>query len=142
MTPGREIHDKIALMLRMNNQLETILDRHKGNCKVLEPDATILRASAHSAMQLQQDLRDFFADAERPLFAVTGKAHLVVHSMTSAAFMHPRLSWCYRGEDFMRVWQRLGQNSTRGRSAIQAMKAMSDHFSIGMRLDWKKPSHI
>ena len=36
MTEGREIHDKIALMLQMNNQLETILDRHKGNFKVLD----------------------------------------------------------------------------------------------------------
>ena len=97
---------------------------------------------AHSAVQLQQDLREHFADEERPLFAVTGKAHLVAHSMISAAFMHPRLSWCYRGEDFMRVWQRLGQNSTRGRTAIHSMKAMSDHFSVGMRFDWKAASHI
>ena len=98
-------------------------------------------SGAHSAMQLQQALREHFAEDERPLFAVTGKSHLVVHPMISAAYMHPRLSWCYRGEDFMRVWQRLGQNSTRGRTAIQAMKAMSDHLSIGMRLDWKAASH-
>ena len=68
MTVGRDIHDKIALMLKMNNQLETILDRHKGNFKVLEPGATILRASAHSAMQLQHDLREFFAEAARRVF--------------------------------------------------------------------------
>ena len=93
-------------------------------------------------MQLQQRLREHFADDDRPLLAVTGKSHLVVHSMISAAFMHPRLSWCYRGEDFMRVWQRLGQNSTRGKTAIQAMKAMSEHFSIGMHLDWKAASRF
>jgi hypothetical protein len=32
------------------------------------PDATILRASAHSAMQLQHDLREFFAEAARRVF--------------------------------------------------------------------------
>ena len=64
-------------------------------------------------------------------------SYMLVQCAISAAFLHPHLSWCYRGEDFMRVWQRLGKNSVRGRSAIQAMGTMAQHFSIGTALDWK-----
>ena len=105
--------------------------------KYLTPDATLLRASAHSAMQLQQSLRETFQHDERLLFTVTSKAHLLVHCAISAAFLHPQLSWRYRGEDFMRLWQRLGKNSVRGRSASQAMETMAQYFSIGTSLDWK-----
>ena len=137
MRHDREIHQQIALMMKTNNQVETVLDRHKGSYKVPEPVASVLRASAHSAMQLQQHLREVFQHDERPLFTVTSKAHMLVHCAINAAFLHPQLSWCYRGEDFMRLWQRLGKNSVRGRSAVQAMGTMAQHFSIGTALDWK-----
>ena len=71
MRPDREIHQQIALMLKTNNQVEIDLDRHKGSYKVPEPDASVLIASAHSAMQLQQNLRETFQDDEQPLFTVT-----------------------------------------------------------------------
>ena len=136
MNPNLEIHQKVALMLKMNNQVETLLDKHKGKFRVPQPDALSLETNAFAAMQLQQELRQFFADADQPLFNVTSKSHFLLHSVMSAVFMHPHLSWCYRGEDFMRLWQRLGKNSVRGRSAPLAMHAMCQHFSIGTHMDW------
>ena len=39
MNPHLEIHQKVALMLKMNNQVETLLDKHKGKFRVPQPDA-------------------------------------------------------------------------------------------------------
>ena len=123
-------HRRISLMLKMVNKMERILSLHSTAYRIPEPDATAFTSAAFSAMQMQQQLHEQFADNSPPLFAVTAKSHHLVHGAIFAKYLHPARGWCFSGEDFMRHTQRIVRNCVAGRNAEQAMQTMMTHYDL------------
>ena len=123
-------HRRISLMLKMVNKMERILSLHSTAFRIPEPDATAFTSAAFSAMQMQQQLHEQFAENRPPLFAVAAKSHHLVHGAIFAKYLHPARGWCYSGEDFMRHAQRIARNCVAGRNAVQAMQTMMSHYDL------------
>ena len=135
MNPALEIHVKIQLLLKLNCKIESLLDFHSDS--VAMPSAAAKKCVQHAfAMtQLQSEISNYFAadeDCDKTLFNLTGKNHMVLHSVMLSSFLHPWMVWCFMGEDFMRKVQKIGESCVRGLQATAVSKKMLSHYSLGM----------
>lgn len=136
-------HKQILLMLELCVKIEAILDRWSGEF-VLPPDAANeLNRSIVGFVQLNTSLGHHFHPKNIVLFNMTIKFHYMLHIGKTAHKMHPKLSWCYMGEDFMRKIKQVIQSSNRGAAAqtIQP-KAMAKYAQgLGMTMaggQWRR----
>ena len=89
----------------------------KENAEVLAlgPEAASKFKTMSFAMaQLHRDLAQRFLDAEVTLFSDIPKIHMWLHSVLASDVLSPRLSWCFRQEDYMSVQRTLARSCCKG----------------------------
>ena len=131
----------MKLVFKLDLEIESILQAYSPNTgyyALPEPQARELRAKQIQKSQLYQILEEAYSTAEVPLFNVTSKLHYSHHIMDDSRDLHPHLSWCWHGEDFMNVSSILLSSSLRGRSDKQASLKALQKYSLGMQLAWEK----
>ena len=72
------------------------------------------------------------------VFNVTAKSHMLMHLALYAGHVHPKLGWCFQGEDFMRVIQTLLQSCIRGNNPFQSMSKATVHYNLAKQLQYEK----
>ena len=88
---------------------------------------------AFSLVQLNVQLCEFYASEGKKLFTVTSKCHFLLHIALQANATHPRFTWCFSGEDYMKRMQRLVRACCTGRITPEmAMKAIGDYYRLGL----------
>jgi hypothetical protein len=137
MNAGLEIHCKIHLLLKLHCKLEDLFALHSE--KICLPPAQAMKAVeyAFSMTELQSDIFCFFEgqeDCSKHLFTLTGKNHMLLHSVLLSSKIHPWRVWCFMGEDFMRKIQKIGEASVRGLKATKVSNKMVAHYRLGLHM--------
>ena len=134
-----EIHRMISCMLKLNTQLETILQDHKG-CNALPPEeAAVFEQSCQKMCHLQCLLYDHFCKEDYintpRLFPVTAKLHALVHISKLSRYINPQKVWCFAGEDFMHVCKILCKQCVHGTKPQLAPAKMVEKFRLAMHYE-------
>ena len=100
MIAGNELHVCILDLLVASHKLNEILDEHTHDF-VLPPDeaAEFVRWT----MQYVQMFNRLYRWNGMAVFNITYKHHGMVHVAFDSRFRNPRTTWCFQGEDYMRV---------------------------------------
>ncbi len=129
-------HRIIRLCLSLCVRMEEILNKYlpcDGFLALPQQAAEELVTTAFSLVQLNVQLCEFYADVGKKLFTVTSKCHYLLHICLQADAIHPRLCWCFSGEDYMKCMQRLVRACCNGRVKPElAMKAVAEHYRLGL----------
>lgn len=116
-------HRQIRLLLHMSCRLESLIDDNKGRFVFNEADANRFRELAFNMAQLNVQVSQEFAEAgEHKLFVVTSKMHFLLHAAMMARHINPGLVWCFKGESYMRVTQRMVRACCHGLNGPAAVK--------------------
>ena len=101
------MHNLVLICLQASVLMENILDDTAGEYK-LEPGlAGKFMAAALDYCQSQSALASW---NDWPVFDITMKHHYILHIASRAQWIHPRLGWCFMGEDFMCRIRELAQS--------------------------------
>ena len=114
MDPEDDLHKQVKATLKLNVMLEEQLDGCQSwNFKGAEYDEFIETAHKfccgfNTCADTANRLRKW------ELFPITIKLHHLLHCCFRARWLHPKASWCFNGEAFMKVSKQLHQSCTRG----------------------------
>ena len=137
MNASLDIHKKINLILKLNCNMETLLDTY-ADCFKLQPEAAREFSDSCCAMyELQKELHSHFLGDEecgKKLFSLTSKSHMVMHSALLSGIVSPRLVWCFMGEDFMRKVQRLAESCVKGVRNTNVSQKMNMHYRLALHM--------
>lgn len=135
-----DVHKKVTAVLKLNLQIEDTISLHR--------DLYSLPASVHSKftnnvfamLQLQVDLANTFANIEEyrtvKLFNMTQKSHFLAHIALLSVYINPCRTWCYRGEDFMKVCRTLLENCVKGLGQKEVGFKIFQHYRAGLHLNF------
>ena len=73
-------------------------------------------------------LMDHYQGEGRRLYNMTSKTHFSIHSLLLAKFVHPAMTWCYKGESTMHRLQVLWKACLPG----------CKHWQVGMKAALKE----
>ena len=101
--PASDLHQRIKLMLKLNVRLESILTEHPDEFALPGPAANEFEGVAFAMAQLQTAIAEHFLGQGQQLYDITSKTHMVLHCALLSKHISPRVSWCFSGEDNMKV---------------------------------------
>ena len=110
----KQFHKLIAVTLKLNSKLDDILEESPG-WKIEGEAYNRLAKCAHDFSTSYSALSLMAAHLELPLFIVSIKIHYLLHICRFANRLHPKVTWCFGGETFMRVSKRLMQSCMAGK---------------------------
>lgn len=134
------VHQRVSLIFQLDAQVERILQQYSplaGYYALPADQAAIVFQKQNQLSALMVMLEEHYADEPRPLFNTVSKLHYTAHSTSSAGTMHPFLSWCWRGEDFMSVTSTLVSSCLRGRNDVAATVAAIDKYRFALHQQWR-----
>lgn len=133
-------HRRVALIFKLDQEVEDLLSGHQpsdGYYALPPNEANAVKRKHNQISQLYQVLEDNYANAAVPLFNVVSKIHYCHHIYSESCNLHPYLSWCWRGEDFMSVASDLLSSCLRGRSDVGASIKAVQKYRLAMHLCFK-----
>ena len=135
------LHKGIRIALKLNVDLENIIDEHRGN--KLPPDAAAaLLAQCHRFLTVYVQLgRDAIA-CELDLFSETIKCHYLLHAAMQARWIHVRKTWCFSGEDFMKHSRRLMASCANATKPHSLPAKFVNKYLVAMHLLLRKKSTL
>ena len=86
---------------------------------------------------LYVQLSESRAEENRKLFNVTGKMHATMHTVLLAKHIHPALTACFQGEDFMAKAGQLLFSCTIGVKRLAASKKVAEKYQVAMHFALK-----
>lgn len=111
---GNRQHEVVVLMLDLAILIGRILDDHADAYTLPAKASKDLHKCLFAWAQLNTELGTFFHPRGALLFNHTIKTHYMLHIGLQAAYINPRLGWCYAGEDLMQRTKKLVQSCHRG----------------------------
>ncbi|CAE7252460.1 unnamed protein product [Symbiodinium sp. CCMP2592] len=134
MNKDLEIHLKIENYLKVNLALEKILHATRTEMAMPPDHAEKFKKLAFGLCQLHRQLREHF---EGNYFADLPKMHFFLHACLLADVLHPRLTWCFKGEDLQKISRTLAGSCCRAVTGPRAAAKMSQQLRIAwhLRLD-------
>ena len=138
MNPHLEVHLKIKLLLHVNCLMENVLKDFQGELALPQPQANQFKDWSFAYCQLHRDLSQFFledeASAALQLFAEVPKLHMLLHTCLQCDILHPKLTWCYRGEDAMKIARTLASSCAKGSSGPQVCNKMVSKLMVALHM--------
>lgn len=133
---GSPWYDQLSLVLDLNNQLDQILDSHPVShyCCLPEEVAAQFLENAKAVAQVTKAVSQSCKASGINAFSVTSKAHDLIHIAMLSKYVHPILTSCFDGEDYMKVVQRLMQSCIRGNNFWQAPVKATSHYRLAMHI--------
>ena len=119
MTAGDVFHVAIAEALTSCCRMDDILTTYRKRVKL--PELIGRQFTAETFKYIQQQLIVHNYQGLR-LFNITYKHHALAHCGIRAQQISPRVSWCYVGEDWMKLVRQIGAPCTRGMPMLQVHK--------------------
>ena len=128
---GNEQRVQIVMALQFSVRMEDILDETAGMYKLPPALADEFEDCAYYFLALNTALGRYFHQTQH-LFHTTIKFHYLIHIACAARYLHPRLGWCYSGEDFMQKMKQLVASCHRGTPPLQVMTKVVTKYTHGM----------
>jgi hypothetical protein len=137
--PNVENHRKMGLLLRLSIRLDDIVDNTAGLYKLPADDAAELVSTCHTFLCVWRDVEELFLHHDYALFHMTVKAHFLMHSCLQSVYMHPRMVWCYSGEDLMGKVRPLIRSSSRGCKIWQVSNKVLRKYLLALHMTLSNP---
>jgi hypothetical protein len=115
----RDLHQLILTGIELNIELDVILDENSG-WRIHGLAYRQLVQKAHDFACLYNELARRTAAMEHELFQITIKLHHLLHLARSSCHMHPKATWCFAGETFMKICKKLMATCTRSHTPWEA----------------------
>ena len=132
MDQNDEHHRKIRLCLKYSKSLDQIIHDHKEDDALPAAVALKFKKAVFNMLILYTDINKHAASLARRLFNVTIKAHYLLHIGIGAAYLSPRLGWCYKGEDMMQKMKVLAASCVKSRSIYVVIFKMIEKYLYGL----------
>ena len=138
MNANIRLHRMIRLMLQMNVLMERILDSNRDRHRLPTAEAQSFQTACFTMLQMYSQVSVHFAGEDPPIkvFGITVKPHHLCHCAINAAHLHPRHTYCYRGEDYMRVSQLVSRNAVKCGAIEQAFNKFLENYKCLLHLRW------
>jgi len=135
----RGLHKMIAYALKLNTEIEQILDENTGwNIRGRPYDRLV--EAAHEYCTAYSTLAQMTAAMEQQLFQVTLKMHHILHLSRWAKFMHPKVMWCFGGEHFMRISKKLMAACSRAQAPWNVTCTFAVKYRLALHYLFEKVS--
>ena len=131
--PDTDEFRKEKLLLRLNKEFEGILNEYPVSKKhfALPPAAAErLVDSFRNFGALYVHLSDYSKDQGVRVFNVTSKLRAAQHTVEKSAQIHPSLTSCWRGEDYMGKVSKMMASCVKGNSREEAS------YKLNMKNTW------
>ena len=140
MSAEVKVRKQTRLMLHFNVQLEHILDDHAASFALPPAAATRFLNCAFNVAQLQVRIHEHYQSQlePKPLFAATSKLHMLLHSALLAQYIDPALVWRFKGEDMMRITQKMAKACVHGLQGPAAMQKMGTRYRYAVHRQFLK----
>ena len=136
-------------MLRWFLALDKILDDHDPQIypKLPHTSATEFETKCFEVLAIIKYVNQYYAtnfvlipgkSMAKPLFNITIKCHSLTHIARSAAYMNPRLSICYSGEDYMRHTKKLVQSAITGNTTVRCGRKLTEKMRLAMHASFSR----
>jgi len=138
------VHKRILAVLKLNSKIEDTLYMYRDMYTLPEHVHKPFVENVFAMLQIQTGLAHHFACSDDPslrtvkLFTLTQKAHFLAHISLLSVYINPVRTWCYRGEDFMKVCRALLENCVRGVSQYEVSKKIFEHYRAGLHFNFLK----
>jgi hypothetical protein len=132
MDADNPTHRTVRLGLKHSIRMEDIMNDHPGVLKLPDEDGVAFRKAGYNYLACLKKLERHFSGQDRKLFNVTIKAHYIAHGCDQALWIHPRVGWCYGGEDFMKKCKRLMARCVIGNKMDTASDKFHEHYIRGL----------
>jgi len=132
MNPMEDAHRFVKLCLEIIVRSDEILKITEFQYKVPRPLADELLEKTHVFLGALTYLRRHYDGTL--LFHITIKSHYLLHVVLSAAYVHPKLAWCYGGEHFVGRMRPIIGSCQRGTKASQVAHKVVRKYLYGLDL--------
>ena len=135
MIPGNEMQETVKLILHTSLSMDKCMEPYRKDYRLPEDvgkelvQTCILHCQLTSTMASWSGLR---------VFDVVQKHHYLVHSCYIAQWLNPRLTWCFKGEDYMHKMQVVLQSCTRGSKPHQVSNKAVVKILLGLHVNMSK----
>ena len=134
---------KVRACLQKSVDMETILSSYlpsDGYYALPEECAAKFKNAAFLMASLTAQLQDHFKNnTSHKIFTMTSKTHMLLHIALLAGIIHPRLTWCFSGEDYMKRVQRLVSSCCTGfPNPAGNQQRVAKHYRLGLHLAFEK----
>ena len=138
-TDEQELCRLIKATLKLNTKLDEIIDENPGWTITGTPHDQLVQC-AHDFATTYSALSRQAATMELELFTMTIKMHYIIHICRFADRLHPKLTWCFGGETFMKVARGLMQSCMRASSPYDATRQFGEKYPYALHCLFKKIS--
>ena len=144
MNARLSLHRRIRLMLQMNVLMERILDSNRDRHRLPTAEAQSFQTACFTMLQMYKLSADHFAAEDPPIrvFGITVKPHHLCHCAINAAHLHPRHTYCYRGEDYMRVSQEVSRNAIKCGGFEKHFSKFLESYKYLLHVRWSVKSNL
>jgi hypothetical protein len=132
MDQNDDHHKKIRLCLKYSRNLDQIIHDHKDDDALPPAVAQKFKKLVFNMLTLYNDINQYASSIGRRLFNITIKCHYLCHIGIGAAYLNPRLGWCYKGEDMMHKAKILAASCVKARSMYTVIFKMMDKYLFGL----------
>lgn len=131
-----EQHQSVELMLELAIKIEATLDEYADHFVFPKDVIREFQKSCFAFVALNSALGDHYHNTCKLYFHHTVKFHYILHIAQVAAYINPRLGWCYSGEDLMSKVKVLIQGSNKGtKPSLVTAKAMKKYiFALSLSM--------
>ena len=134
MDPENPQHKEVLVALQCSVFMDKVLDDHRDADVLPKVVADQFKNAGFAMMSCYISLFNHFAKKGIALFNLIPKCHYLCHICLNAHWMHPRRSWCFTGEDFMRHVRRMWAMAKNGSTAAQAGVKVMTWYSKSMAM--------
>ena len=106
MDPDNQQHVQASALLELNVEIGQILDSYSpkfGFMAVPQEQQEILVLKSLQMTQLHVQLCEHYQETDISLFNITAKTHFCIHVYLLSKYIHPSVTWCFKGENMMRI---------------------------------------
>ena len=136
-----EEYRKLAVLLKLNKEFEDVLSQYpvsQGYFALPADAARKLVQNLRVFGALYVHLSDYYKDQENRVFNMTSKLHATQHTVERSGDMHPALTSCWRGEDYMGKVSKMMMSCVKGVNREEASYKLNMKNRLALHLEWIK----
>ena len=112
-------HIQASALLELNVEIGQILDSYSpkfGFMAVPQEQQEILVLKSLQMTQLHVQLCEHYQETDISLFNITAKTHFCIHVYLLSKYIHPSVTWCFKGDNMMRTSSNILKSCLHGKN--------------------------
>lgn len=145
MDPDNHQHVQASALLELNVEIGQILDSYSpkfGFMAVPEEQHETLVLKSLQMTQLHVQLCEHYQETDISLFNITAKTHFCIHVYLLSKYIHPSVTWCFKGENMMRTSSNILKSCLHGNKHWNvgrvALLKFRHLLQLALRKAWEK----